>query len=109
LLDWKRSPEIDRRLGVFVHIEPPTGDALNGDHVLLSSTLDFTDAPADRTLRDVVTISIPDDAAGKAFKIWVGLWYMRGNGKRIAVVDSAHRAVKDNGILAARFVVKAPP
>jgi hypothetical protein len=108
-LDWKRSPEIDRRLGVFVHIEPPTGDALNGDHVLLSSTLDFTDAPADRTLRDVVTISIPDDAAGKAFKIWVGLWYMRGNGKRIAVVDSAHRAVKDNGILAARFVVKAPP
>jgi hypothetical protein len=104
-LDWTRSAQIERGLGIFVHIEPSSGDTLNGDHVLLSSTLDFSDAPPGKTLRDVLPISVPDDAAGKTFKIWVGLWYMRGDGQRLPVVDAAGLSVKDDGILVASFVV----
>jgi hypothetical protein len=104
-LDWRRSQASARGLGVFVHIEASKGDPLNGDHVLISSILDFDDAPADKTLRDVVPVSIPDDAAGKTFKVWVGIWHMRGNGRRVPVVDPGPATIKDQAILAATFVV----
>jgi hypothetical protein len=104
-LDWTRSAQIERGLGIFVHIEPPSGDTLNGDHVLLSSTLDFSDAPPGKILRDVLPISVPDDAEGKTFKIWVGLWYMRGDGQRLRVLDAGGLTVKDNGLLVGSFVV----
>ena len=105
-LDWRRSAERARGLGVFLHVDPPKGDALNGDHVLLSSSLDFDDAPPDKTLRDVLPITVPNDTAGQTFEIWVGLWRMRGNGQRIAVVDPGPATVKNNAILAASFVVR---
>ena len=106
-VDWRRSVEEARGLGVFTHIEASKGDALNGDHVLLSSSLDFDDAPPDKTLRDVIPVSIPDDAAGKTFKVWVGIWHMRGNGRRVPVVDPGPATVKDQAILAATFVVES--
>jgi hypothetical protein len=105
-IDWSRTAENARGLGVFVHIEASKGDPLNGDHVLISSSLDFDDAPPDRTLRDVVPISIPDDAAGKTFNVWVGLWHMRGNGRRVAVLEPGPATIKNDAILAATFVVE---
>ncbi len=105
-LDWSRTAENARGLGVFVHIEASKGDPLNGDHVLISSSLDFDDAPPDKTLRDVVPVSIPDDAAGKTFSVWVGLWHMRGDGHRVAVVDPGPATIKKDAILAATFVVE---
>jgi hypothetical protein len=104
-IDWRRSKEGARGLGVFLHLEPSKGDTLNGDHVLLSSSLDFDDAPPDKTLRDVLPVSIPEDAAGKTYKVWVGLWHMRGNGRRVPVVDPGPATIKDGAILAATFVV----
>ncbi len=105
--DWRRSPESVRGLGVFLHAVPAKGDTLNGDHVLLSSSLDFDDAPPDKTLRDVVPLTVPDEAAGKTYEIWVGLWHMRGNGQRVVVVDPGPATTKDNAILAASFVVRS--
>jgi hypothetical protein len=104
-VDWRRSAEPARGLGFFLHIEPSKGDTLNGDHVLLSSTLDFGDAPPDKTLRDVLPITVPNDAAGKTFKIWVGVWRMRGDGTRVPILDPGPATIKGNAILAATFVV----
>jgi hypothetical protein len=104
-IDWRRAAESARGLGVFLHLEPSKGDTLNGDHVLISSSLDFDDAPPDKTLRDVLPVTIPEDAAGKTYKVWVGLWHMRGNGRRVPVVEPGPATVKDAAILAATFVV----
>jgi hypothetical protein len=106
-LDWKREDKIPRGLGVFVHIELSKGDGMNGDHVLLSSVLALDDAPPGKTLRDVMPLFIPEDAAGKTVKVWVGMWRVRGDGTRAAVTDAGNAIVDDGRILAASFEVGA--
>ena len=105
-LDWRRGTTVPEGVGVFVHVEPPSGTTINADHVLLSSVLDFEDAPPGKTLRDVVPLYFPEDARGKTFKVWVGLWRVRREGARIRVVDSGHAIGEGDRILVAQFVVK---
>jgi hypothetical protein len=105
-LDWRRGAKLEPGLGVFVHIEPSSGSTLGGDHVLLSGVLDFQDAPAGATLRDVLPLYIPDDGHGKTWKIWVGLWRVRREGSRVAVVDGGHAMLDHDRVLAASFVAR---
>jgi hypothetical protein len=102
-LDWRRTGGVDPGLGVFVHMEPSSGNGLNGDHVLLSGVLDLQDAPADRTLRDVIPLFIPDDARGKKWKVWVGLWHVRRGGSRVGVADAGHAQVEGGRVMALSF------
>jgi hypothetical protein len=103
-LDWRRSPKADPGLGIFVHIEPSSGTAQNGDHILLSGVLAPEDAPPDRTLRDVIPLYVPEDARGKTWKVWVGLWHVRRGGSRVGVADGGHTLVDGNRVLAVSFV-----
>jgi len=103
-LDWRRSPQVDPGLGIFVHIEPSSGTAQNGDHILLSGVLAPEDAPPDKTLRDVIPLFVPEDARGKTWKIWVGLWHVRRGGSRVRVVDGGHAQVDADRVLAVSFV-----
>jgi hypothetical protein len=103
-LDWRRSPKADPGLGIFVHIEPSSGTAQNGDHILLSGVLAPEDAPPDRTLRDVIPLYVPEDARGKKWKVWVGLWHVRRGGSRVGVADGGHTLVDGNRVLAVSFV-----
>ena len=105
-LDWRRGAQAPEGLGIFVHIEPSSGDAIDGDHVLLSSVLDFGDAPEGRTLRDLVPISIPEDAAGKEWKVWVGLWRVRSGGERVKVLSPGNARVDDGRVLAATLTIR---
>jgi hypothetical protein len=105
-LDWRRTDTEAKGLGVFMHIKPETGSTLNGDHVLLSSSLDFDDAPPEKTLRDVIPISVPADAAGKTYKIWVGLWKVRSGGARIPIEDPGGVEVDRGRLLAGAFTVR---
>ena len=103
-LDWSRGRELDDSgIGVFVHIEPSKGTPLNGDHVLLSGMLDLDKAPPDKTLRDILPLHVPDDAHGKQWKIWVGLWRVRRGGSRVPLVDGGHALVDGDRVLAASF------
>jgi hypothetical protein len=102
-LDWRRGARVPSGVGVFVHLEPSSGDGMNGDHALLSSVLDLQDAPADKTLRDVIPVHVPDDARGKRWKVWVGLWLLRRGGGRVHVVDSGHAIVDGDRVLVAQF------
>jgi hypothetical protein len=103
-LDWRRSAKVDPGLGIFVHIEPSTGTPLNGDHILLSGVLAPEDAPPDRTLRDVIPLYIPEDARGKTWKVWVGLWHVRRGVSRVHVSDGGHTTVDGDRVLAVSFV-----
>ncbi|MGD0526898.1 MAG: hypothetical protein ABSE49_17255 [Polyangiaceae bacterium] len=103
-LDWRRSPAVDRGLGIFVHIEPSSGNPTNGDHILLSGVLAPEDAPPDKTLRDVIPLYIPDDARGKTWKVWVGLWHVRRGGSRVRVTDPGHTLLDGDRVLAVSFV-----
>ena len=103
-LDWRRSAVVDPGLGIFVHIEPSSGTVMNGDHVLLSGVIAPEDAPPDRTLRDVIPLFIPEDARGKTFKVYVGLWHVRRGGSRVAVVDPGHTLADGDRVLAVSFV-----
>jgi hypothetical protein len=105
-LDWRRTAQVDPGLGVFVHIEPSSGTGQNGDHVLLSGVLDPEDAPPDRTLRDVLPLFVPDDARGKTWKVWVGLWHVRRGGSRVPVLDGGHTLVDGDRVLAVSFVAR---
>jgi hypothetical protein len=105
-LDWRMDAQVEPGLGVFVHIEPSSGTALNGDHVLLSGILDLEEAPPGRTLRDVLPLQIPDDGRGKSWKVWVGLWRVRRGGARVPLVDEGHALVDADRVLAAQFVAR---
>jgi hypothetical protein len=105
-LDWRREARSDPGVGVFVHIEPPSGTPLNGDHVLLSGVLDLEDAPPGKTLRDVIPLGIPEDGRGKTWKVWVGLWHVRRGGSRVPLADGGHdhAEVDQDRVLAVSFV-----
>ncbi|HEY8039443.1 MAG TPA: hypothetical protein VIF15_06600 [Polyangiaceae bacterium] len=106
-LDWRRDGRVAPGLGVFVHIEPSTGGTnINGDHVLLSSVLDLEDAPSNKTLRDVLPIFLPDDARGKTWKVWVGLWRVRRGGERVHLEDAGHALSDGDRVLVATFVAR---
>lgn len=105
-LDWRRDAQIEKGLGVFIHITPSSGDGMNGDHVLLSGVLDLEDAPPGKTLRDVLPLWVPDDARGKTWKVWVGLWRVRHGGERVPLTDHGHAEVDANRVLAASYVVR---
>ena len=57
---------------------------MNGDHVLLSGVIAPEDAPPDKILRDVIPLYLPEDARGKTWKVYVGLWHVRRGGSRVA-------------------------
>jgi hypothetical protein len=105
-LDWRRDEHIEKGLGVFVHITPSSGDGAGGDHVLLSEVLDLEDAPPGKTLRDVLPLWVPDDARGKTWKVWVGLWRVRRGGERVPITARGNAEVDANRVLAASYVVR---
>jgi hypothetical protein len=105
-IDWRRGAHVPSGVGVFVHLEPSSGDGMNGDHALLSSVLDLEDAPAGKTLRDVIPIHLPDDARGKRWKVFAGLWLLRRGGGRVRVVDEGHAIVEGDRVLVAQFVAR---
>ncbi len=102
-LDWSRAPRIPRGLGVFVHITPSAG--MNGDHATFSGVLAIDDAPPNKTLRDVFPLTLPADAGGKRWKIWVGLWRLSGDGTRVRVVEPGSAILSEDRVLTADFVV----
>lgn len=106
-LDWIREPKVDPGLGVFVHIDPSSGDPLNGDHVELSQTLLIDAAPAGKILRDLLPITLPTDSAKKEWTITVGLWRIQRGGKRVPITEPGNATVEDDQITVARFEVNA--
>ncbi len=104
-LDWKVDPGVETRLGIFVHLVPSTGDDLRADHVMFSDVLEIEKAPTDKILRDVVDVTIPDDAKGKMWTIYVGVWRVRGDGKRIPVTEPGNVKVSEDRLEVGTFYV----
>jgi hypothetical protein len=104
-LDWKTEPGAERGLGIFMHLAPSEGIEQRGDHVLLSSTLDLEDAPPGKILRDVVPLSIGEEARNKKWTVWVGLWRARRDGSRVKVSEVVGGEVADDRVNVGRYEV----
>jgi hypothetical protein len=105
-LDWKTEPGAERGLGIFVHLAPSEGTEQRGDHVLLSSTLDLEDAPPGKLLRDIVPLSIGEEARNKTWTVWVGLWRARRDGSRVRVGDAVKAEIADDRVNVGRYEVR---
>lgn len=108
-LDWRARKPVQKGMGIFMHFDAEpvakgaTEDHLNGDHPTFSGVVDLDHAPEGKIIRDIVELSVPDDAAGKKWKVWVGLWVLKGRGDRIKVLSTGHATVEEDAVLAASF------
>jgi len=93
-LDWKTTPTVEKGLGFFVHLEPERSKRVNGDHAMVSGVLLLEDAPAGKTLRDVMIIDAPPSRRGEWWNVWVGVWSLRGDGERRAILEPAGHQVE---------------
>lgn len=105
-LYWRVGPDVPTGLGVFLHIEPSQGDRITGDHATVSGVLELDKAPRGKVLRDVLELTLPDDARGKTWTIWGGLWKQRGRGERMHVLDRGALEVFEDRLLVNRFIVR---
>ncbi|HEY1954772.1 MAG TPA: hypothetical protein VGH28_04155 [Polyangiaceae bacterium] len=98
-IDWKLDHPAPDGLGIFVHMEPDKGDAVNVDHVAVATVATFETLPVHMTLRD----ELPGIAveSGKTYKIWAGVWRARRGGARLHVVDKGTATVDDDRVLVA--------
>ena len=103
--DWKVSPDVESKMGFFVHVVPESGDDLRADHVMISDVLEIEKAPPGKTLRDVIQMTVPYNASGKVWTVHAGLWRVRGNGKRVEVLQSGAATVRDNRLTLGTFTV----
>jgi hypothetical protein len=97
-LDWSHGPNVNRRLGFFVHIEPGGLKRITADHLQLSDTLFLEEGPAGRVLRDIMLVDVPASKRGEPWNVWVGVWEMRGSGERLHVSDANGATVKDERV-----------
>ncbi len=105
-LYWETTGEVPPGVGVFVHVQPPVGAFLNRDHALISSTMDFSEAPRGKLLRDVVVVAVPATARPETWTLWVGLWMSRGDGSRVPIVSAGSADIVDGRVKAASFEVR---
>lgn len=105
-LYWRVGADVPAGLGVFLHIEPSQGERIMGDHATASGVLELDKAPRGKILRDVLELTLPDDARGKTWDVWGGLWRQRGRGERMRVLDRGSLEVSADRLLVNRFIVR---
>lgn len=119
-LDWRARAPVTPGMGVWMRLETPgvggtKEEVLNGDHPRLSGLVDLDYAARvskGKILRDVVELSVPHDGAGKTWKVWAGLWMLKGRGERVEVREQAPphdpRALEvvDHRVLVATLTVR---
>lgn len=105
-LFWRVNQGVDTHLGIFVHLEPNEGDEIRADHVMLSEVIEPERAPKGALIRDAVTITIPHDLSGKRFRVFAGVWRVRGNTKRVAVSNPGSGQVQDDRVELGSFDIR---
>jgi hypothetical protein len=105
-LFWRVTGSVPRAVGVFVHLVDAQGRWLNVDHEVLGGTFFFKNAPRGPLLRDAFAFSALRLPPG-TWQVWVGLWNMREDGRRIAARTPSGGPLPDGRVLAGTFTV--PP
>jgi hypothetical protein len=87
-LDWRKTGEAARGLGIFVHIRTTGAGTVNADHVLLSNAVTLEAAPNGSVLRDVsADILLPPSKEPRVWTVNVGIWRARAGGSRVKVLE----------------------
>lgn len=108
-LYWRVEKSVDSHLGIFVHLEPNEGEQIRADHVMFSDVVEPERAPKGPLLHDVVTISIPHDVVGKQYRVFTGVWRVRGDTKRVPVTADGKGLVDKNRVELGGFTVRQRP
>lgn len=108
-LDWSVPKHALSTLGIFVHFEPKDATSFNGDHPFISDALTFEELPVGLTARDIMVVSVPPEARGKALTIWAGVWALRGDGARQQVLTPTGATVDANRVQVAIVPALEPP
>lgn len=109
-LDWSRGPNVNPRLGIFVHIEPGTMKRIPADHLQLSDALLLEQIPVGQLGRDIMLVDAPADRRGPPWNVWVGLWEMRGDGHRLHIESPNGATIGSERVLVGTVKVPdAPP
>ncbi|MFT3708188.1 MAG: hypothetical protein QM817_11095 [Archangium sp.] len=87
-LDWSRSADANKRLGIFLHLEPGTLKRVPADHLQVSDAIFLEQIPVGSIGRDILLVDIPESKRGPAWNAWVGLWEMRGDGHRLEILNA---------------------
>jgi hypothetical protein len=107
-LDWSRAEHANRRLGIFLHLEPGTLKRVTADHLQLSDAIFLEQLPPGAIGRDILLVDIPEAKRGPAWNVWVGLWEMRGDGHRVEVVDPHGVRSAENRVLVGTLELPRP-
>ncbi|MBL8912296.1 MAG: hypothetical protein JNM17_16515 [Archangium sp.] len=108
-LDWSRTANINRNLGVFLHLEPGALKRVAADHLQISDAIFFEQLPVGSIGRDILLIDIPDAKRGVPWNAWVGLWEMRGDGHRVEVTNANGVQSAENRVLIGTLEIPPRP
>ncbi|MBP9114554.1 MAG: hypothetical protein KBF88_17185, partial [Polyangiaceae bacterium] len=95
---WRVGPNVEKKLGIFVHIVPSEGEDLRADHPTVSDVLAFEKAPQGKILRDVMEISMPPEGRTKSWTAYVGLWRVQRGGSRVRIEKTDGATVDANRV-----------
>lgn len=69
----------------------------------------FEELPVGLTAGDIMVVSVPPEARGKALTIWAGVWALRGDGARQQVLTPTGATVDANRVQVAIVPALEPP
>ena len=105
-LDWEFSKKPPKGLGVFLHVEGPSGVFIAVDYAFLSGVLLLDDAPLHRLVRDVSEpVAVPWNGKPGTYDVHVGLFKARQTGERLKeIAGPGGRTAVDGRVYIGSFV-----
>ncbi len=95
-LFWRVSGAVPRSVGVFVHFT--AGQRFEtADHLAVSASFYFADAPRDRIIRDAFSVRLPPRPPA-TWQVSAGLWHAGADGARVEVREPGRAEIHEHAI-----------
>ena len=104
-LYWKVNGPVPRAVGVFVHLESPTGRRIPAEHAVVGASTFFANAPRGRLLRDAFSVDLSRVEKGQ-WRVHAGLWNMTGDRRRIPIAAANGADTHDESVVVGTFTIE---
>ena len=103
-LYWKVNGRAPRSVGVFIHLESPSGRRIFADHPVIGASAFLANAPRGRLLRDAFSVDLSRAERGR-WRVYAGLWDTTGQHRRIPIKLARGAETRDDSVLVGTFAV----